>query len=120
MNPYRIFAGIKPLRVIAGEILEFDGSFDLPKVSAIGDWVVARGLMRQGKLDRAIAAAERATETDPSSIYARAVLSRAYAAAHRNDDAEREYRVALADYQSLSAEQRTYIAVALTDPLAKH
>ena len=90
---------MEPSRVIAGEIIEFDGSFDLPKVSAISDWVYATGLLRRGKLDEAIAAAQQATQLDPSSIYARETLYTAYAVAHKFDDAEREYHAALAIYQ---------------------
>jgi tetratricopeptide (TPR) repeat protein len=113
MDPYQISQGLKPSRVIAGEILEFDGSFDLPKVSAISNWVVAVGLMRQGKLDQAIPYAQQAAELDPSSIQAREVLSTAYAAKHRNDDAEREYQAAL-------KEQKKYIFAPPADPLATH
>jgi 4-amino-4-deoxy-L-arabinose transferase-like glycosyltransferase len=120
MDPYQIFQGLEPSRVIAGEILEFDGSFDLPKVSAISNWVVAVGLMRQGKLDQAIPYAQQAAELDPSSIKAREVLSTAYAAKHRNGDAEREYHAALQEYQSLSAEEKKYVFSPPADPLARH
>lgn len=119
MNPYRVFPSLKPSRVIAGEILEFDGSFDVPKVSSISDWVVVTGLMRQGKLDRAIAEAQQATQLDPSSIYAHEALYTADAAAHKFDDAEREYHTALTCYEALSADQKKYIFVPPTDPLAK-
>jgi Dolichyl-phosphate-mannose-protein mannosyltransferase len=120
MNPYQVFAGVKPSRVIAGEILEFDGNFDISKVSAMSDWVVARGLVRQGKLDQAIALAQAATVRDPSSIYAHEILSSSYAASHQNDGAEREYQAALKELQSLSAEQQTFVFFPPSDPLAKH
>ena len=76
--------------------------------------------MRQGKLDQAIPYAQQAAELDPSSIQAREVLSTAYAAKHRNDDAEREYQAALKEYESLSAEQKKYIFAPPADPLATH
>ncbi len=120
MNPYQAFPSVKPSRVIAGEILEFDGSFDIPKVSAISDWVVAQGLMRQGKFDDAIVHAQAAIERDPSSIYAHEMLSSAYAAKHQNDAAEREYQAALEEFQSLTADQKKYVFFPPEDPLGKH
>ena len=118
--PYHSLETREPSRVIAGEILEFDGSFDLPKVSAISHWVVAIGLLRRGKLDEAIAEAQQATQLDPSSIYAREALYTAYAAAHKFDDAEREYHAALAIYEGLSAEDQKAIFTPPADPLARH
>ncbi|MGH9559847.1 MAG: tetratricopeptide repeat protein, partial [Terracidiphilus sp.] len=118
--PYHSLQTHEPSRVIAGEILEFDGSFDLPKVSAISEWVYATGLLRHGKLDQAIAEAQRATQLDPSSIYARETLYTAYAIAHKFDDAEREYHAALAIYQGLSADDKKAVFAPPVDPLAKH
>ena len=118
--PYHSLQIVEPSRVIAGEIIEFDGSFDLPKVSAISDWVYATGLLRRGKLDEAIAAAQQATQLDPSSIYARETLYTAYAVAHKFDDAEREYHAALAIYQGLNADEKKAVFAPPTDPLAKH
>jgi hypothetical protein len=119
LNPYQIFPGMEPSRVIAGEILEFDGSFDIPKVSAISEWMVAEGLMRQGKVDDAISHAQKATALDPSSIYAHEMLSYAYAAHRDSSAAEHEYQTELQLFQALSSEQQKYIFMPPQDPLAK-
>lgn len=117
MNPYQGFQSLQPSRVIAGEILEFDGSFDIPRVSAISDAVVAVWLMRQGKLDQAIAQAQRAIEVDPSSTYAHQMLYTIYVAAHKSDDAEREYQAAHEEYRPLNDEEKKYFFAPPISPL---
>jgi 4-amino-4-deoxy-L-arabinose transferase-like glycosyltransferase len=119
LNPYQTFEGLNPSRVIAGEILEFDGSFDIPKPSAISEWVVAVGLLRHRKADLALPHAERAAALDPNSLIAREVLSAVYAANHQNDAAEREYQTALQLYQQVPSDYKSF-AFPPTDPLAQH
>lgn len=119
MNPYQLFESLKPSRVIAGEILEFDGSFDIPKVAAISNWVNALGLLRQRKVAQALAPAEKAIALDPDSLDAREILSAVYAANRKNDDAEREYHVALQLYQQVPSDYKS-LANPPTDPLAQH
>ncbi len=120
LNPYQIFMEMQPSRVIAGEILEFDGSFDIPKVSAISEWVVAQGLLDRGKVDDAMSHAQKATALDPSSIYAHETLSFAYAAHRDSGSAEHEYQTELHLFQALSPEQQKYIFMPPMDPLAKN
>lgn len=119
MNPYQQFVSLQPSHVIAGEILQFDGSFDIPKVAAISNWVNALGLLRQKKVAQALPPAERAVQLDPDSLNAHEILSAVYAANGQNDDAEREYQVALQLYQQVPADYKT-LAFPPTDPLAKH
>ena len=119
MNPYQLFEGLKPSRVIAGEILEFDGSFDIPKVAAISNWVNALGLLQQKRFAQALAPAEQAIALDPDSLYAREILSSVYAANSRNEDAEREYHVALQLYQQVPPDYKS-LAYPPTDPLSHH
>ena len=120
MNPYQAFPGVQPSRVIAGEILEFQGGFDIPRVSAISNWMGAVTLMRQGKMDAALTRAKAAAELDPASLMASEVLYSAYAANHQFDLAEREYHRALQIFGSLNAEQQKYVIQPPADPLAKH
>lgn len=119
MNPYQNFWGLQPSQVIAGEILEFDGGFDIPRVSALSESVVAIWLMRQGKLDEAIAQAQHAIEVDPSSIYAHQMLYLIYAAAHKSDDAEREYETEHKEYRPLSDEEKKFFFAPPIDQPAK-
>lgn len=119
MNPYQQFVGLQPSHVIAGEILEFDGSFDIPKIAAISEWVNALGLLRQRKADQALPHAERAVQLDPSSLDGHEILSDVYAANRQNDAAEREYQVALQLYQQVPSDYKS-LANPPTDPLAQH
>ena len=55
---------------------------------------------------------------DPKSLNAHEILSSVYAANSRNDDAEREYHVALQLFQQVPADYKS-LAFLPTDPLAK-
>ena len=105
--------------MIAGEILEFDGSFHIPKVAAISEWVNAIGLLRQRKVDQALPHAERAVALDPNSLNGHEILSAVYAANRQNDAAQREYQVALQLYQQVPSDYKS-LAFPPTDPLASH
>jgi dolichyl-phosphate-mannose-protein mannosyltransferase len=101
LNPYDQFAKLQPSRTIEGQLLEYDGSFDIPRIAAVSEWVIADGLLRQHKGDQAIPHAEKATALDPSSIFACEILTDAYAAQHEKDAAEREYQIALNLYKAV-------------------
>lgn len=118
MNPYLQFVSLQPSHVIAGGILEYDGSFDIPQVSSISEWVYAVSLLHQRKADLAISHAEKAVALDPNSLDAHEVLSQAYGANRQNDAAEREYQVALQLYQQFPADYKS-LAFPPTDPLAQ-
>jgi len=119
LNPYEQFVGLQPSRVIEGEILEFDGSYDAPHVAGLSEQVVAQGLLHQGKLDEAVAHGERAEALDPASEYPHELLAETYAAKHQNEQAEDEYQAELRIYQALAPDLRTYVDTP-EDPLAKH
>ena len=119
LNPFQQFVGLEPSQAVEGELLEFDGSFDIPRIAAVSEWVVATGLLRQGKADQAAPHAERAVALDPSSIFAREVLMGVYAAQQKNDDAEREYQVALKLFQAVDPGYKDLVQEPV-DPLARH
>ncbi|HEX3374445.1 MAG TPA: glycosyltransferase family 39 protein [Edaphobacter sp.] len=92
MNPYRTFAKLRPSRVIAGEILEYDGNYAVRPIAAVSEFIVAETLVRQGKTAEAVSHAEEAVTLDPESLDAHETLSKAYTANHQEDAAMREYR----------------------------
>jgi hypothetical protein len=94
MSPYRGFAKLRPSQVIAGEILEYDGTFTVRPVAAVSEVIVAGTLMRQGNTSEAVSHAEKAVALDPESLYAHETLSKAYTANHQDDAATREYLAA--------------------------
>jgi tetratricopeptide (TPR) repeat protein len=119
LNPYDQFFRMRPAHVIAGEILEYDGSFDVPQVAALSEWVDAQTLARMGKADEAIPHAEKAVALDPAAIDPHEVLADIYAAKHENDQAESEYQAALHLYQALPPGMDPFVDKP-EDPLAKH
>jgi 4-amino-4-deoxy-L-arabinose transferase-like glycosyltransferase len=95
MNPYQPFVSLRPIHVVAGEILEFDGAFTVKKLAAFSRTILAFGLLQQGNADQAVAQAQSAVALDPGLIYAHEALASGYAAHHQADDAMREYRTAM-------------------------
>jgi 4-amino-4-deoxy-L-arabinose transferase-like glycosyltransferase len=104
MNPYRTLARLRPSRVIAGDILEYDGTFAVKPVAAVSEWIVAETLLRQGKTAEAVSHAEQAVALDPESVDAHETLSRAYTASHQDDAAMREYLTAQHRFETIDPE----------------
>lgn len=101
LSPYRQFIAMKPSRVIAGEILEYDGTFDVKPLVALHQMILAEALLRQGRMPDAMHAAEQSVALDPGWLYGHEMLTVAYAANRRRDDALREYAIAQQMYTSL-------------------
>jgi tetratricopeptide (TPR) repeat protein len=102
--PYAQFMKTRPSHVIAGEIAEYDGTFDVPKAAAVSHFIRASWLLKQGHADKAVAEAQQAVSLDPESLYAHEVLTDAYAANHQPDDAMREYETAMGMYATVNPE----------------
>jgi len=95
---------MQPAHVIAGEILEFDGAFDVNRLAAVSHYITVSRLLRSGKVDDAVAQAETAVTLDPGSLNAREALTSAYAARHQPDDATREFQAAMRLYGTVPPE----------------
>ena len=119
LNPFDQFSKLKPSQVIEGEILEFDGSFDVPMITAESEWVIAEDLLQAGKPDQATPHAEKAAELAPSSLLAHEVLMSVYAAQHKNDAAQREYQISMNLYKSIDPGFQDLVNEP-RDPAAKH
>jgi 4-amino-4-deoxy-L-arabinose transferase-like glycosyltransferase len=103
-NPYQEFAAMQPAHVIAGEILEFDGTFDVNRLAAVSHYMTVGQLLHSGKIDDAVAQAKMAVALDPGSLNAREALASAYAARHQPDDATRAFQAAMQLYGTVPAE----------------
>lgn len=101
MNPYLDFGKIQPSQVIGGEIMEYDGSFAINRIAATSEFAAATTLLRAGKPDAALAHAKQAVALDPGSVYAREMLSGAYAANRQPEAAMREYQTAMQLYKAV-------------------
>jgi hypothetical protein len=95
MSPYLQFSEMRPSHLIAGEILEFDGTFPVKRIASTSHFVMANTLLYRGKSDQALTEAEAAVALAPDSLYAHETLAAAYAANHQPDNAMGEYRTAL-------------------------
>ena len=118
LNPFEQFSKLQASQAIEGEILEFDGSFDVPSITAESEWVLAEDLLQAGKPDQAAPHAEKAAALAPNSLIAHEVLMSIYVAQHENDAAEREYRIALNLYRAVDPGFRDLVDQP-TDPAAK-
>jgi 4-amino-4-deoxy-L-arabinose transferase-like glycosyltransferase len=118
LNPYDQFLKLQPSRVIAGEIVEFDGSFDIPKIAAVSEWGVGLEHLRQGRAEEAIPCAQESIALDPGSLYGHEVLAAAYAAEQQYGAAESEYHVALHLYHELGPYLSKFVGPP-RDPLAR-
>jgi hypothetical protein len=104
LDPYQPFSGRQPAHVIGAEILEFDDAASINKISGVSHLIVANGLLRQGRVDDALAHAEQAVALFPESLDARQTLANAYAAHHQPEDATREYQTMLHLYDTVHPE----------------
>jgi hypothetical protein len=119
MNPYRQFANLHPTAVLAGEILEYDGTFQIPAIAGVSHFAAANGLMRQKQFDAALQESKEAARLDPNFLAPHEILSAIYAQRKQMDDAENEYRTAMHIYQTVHPDYQAYNDPPV-DPIGKH
>jgi 4-amino-4-deoxy-L-arabinose transferase-like glycosyltransferase len=106
LNPYRSFLRTQPSHVIAGEILQYDGSFRAPDVAAFSHTVAAfTGLdPKSGSPAGALKEAQAAAALDPTSLLASEALTFAYAANGKKEEALRAYDHSMRLYKTVHPE----------------
>jgi hypothetical protein len=87
INPYLPFQQMPPSALIADSILMFDGKVDVSQVSALTHENLAIQLLRDRKLDQALAEAEKAVEVAPDRPIAHVTRSMILSAMGRNSEA---------------------------------
>ena len=95
MSPFYQFSKMQPAHVIAGEIMEYDGNFDVKRIAAASHFVMSETMLGKDKLNDALTNAQEAVALDPDSIYAQEALADAYAANKQPDSAMQAYQGAL-------------------------
>jgi hypothetical protein len=94
MSPYLQFVPLHPAHVIADEILEYDGTFSIPRIASVAQSEAALTILqRKGSHADALAHARDAVRLDPDCLPARA-LTGVLAANGLKEEARREYQVA--------------------------
>ena len=101
MNPYAQFATVRPSEVVQGEVIVFDGTFNVRRISALSHYVVANNLLRQGRPDLAFKEANASIALDPDFRFAHELLAQLYAAHGRPDEALRQYQIAVRLYRAI-------------------
>ncbi|HEU5352797.1 MAG TPA: glycosyltransferase family 39 protein [Terracidiphilus sp.] len=106
LNPYNQFVGMHPAAILRGEILEYDGNFQVPQVSALSHFVAAVHLLRSGRrdqrsLDEAFLEAKTAAQLDPNFRPAHQMLENLYMQRKQPADALREYQAELRIYETV-------------------
>jgi tetratricopeptide (TPR) repeat protein len=101
LNPYNQFRSLHPSAVLQGEILEFDGAFDVKQVSALSHFVVGSHLLHQRQVDAALPEFKLAAQLDPEALLSHETLASLYAQKKQPDDATREYQTAVHIYQTV-------------------
>lgn len=100
LNPYRQFMGLKPDAVLDGEVLVFNGTFNVPRISAISHFALANKAMRIGHPEQALGEAQQAEALAPELLPIHEMLASLYARAHQPADARREFQDAMVIYQT--------------------
>jgi 4-amino-4-deoxy-L-arabinose transferase-like glycosyltransferase len=101
LNPYSQFVHLRPSTVLQGEILQYDGSFQVTQASALSHFAVAGHLQDQKQLDAALVEYKLAEQLDPNAILTHEMLASLYAQMKQPDDAMREYQTAMHIYQTV-------------------
>lgn len=100
MNPYQQFNNLRPDAILQGEILVFNGSYQVPAVSALSHLGMASLLFRSGHPHQAIAEARQAEILDPNSFSTHEMLTSLYVKTGQLALARAEYQTALHLYET--------------------
>ena len=108
LNPYQQFAGLRPSAVLQGEILVFDGTFHVPKISGWSHLLASARQLNQGRLDEGMAEARASMDAYPDFLQLHEMMSDVYFQLHRPADSDREFQAALAIYRKLTPDVRQF------------
>lgn len=108
VNPYQPFWAVKPDDVIQGELLVYNGTFDVRRVAALSHAVAAGTASQSGQPGVALAEAQRAETLAPEFLGIHEMLSQMYAANHQPAEASREYATAMQLYKGVYAPYAHY------------
>lgn len=110
LNPYQQFTKIKPDALLQGEILVFNGNFEVTKSAALSHYIAARDLSMSGHFDQAVVEAKAASALDPSLRSSHELLASLYFKNNQIGEARSEYQSALRVYDTVEPEfQRTVL-----------
>ncbi len=94
LNPYQIFRDTKPVAVIGGADMVYQGTFDMTRVVAVHNTVQAMMLNNDSRYEEALPLAQAAARTLPTSTLAHLQLANALKGLGRRSEAHDEYALA--------------------------
>lgn len=118
LNPYEQFKNIQPAEVIGHEVFVFNGHFDLPLASALGQAQNAQNLLRSGQTEAALAEAQSAVALAPEDVSVRTTLGDVLTKLGRTEAARAEYEKALQLAKTIEPEFQAGAIAALEQKLA--
>jgi len=95
LNPYEGFRSVRPSASIQDGILVFDGRFAVPMAAALSHVQQSGVLLKQRRVDEALAEARTAVTLDPGQLREEMALGDALAAAGNPGEAKEHYEIAL-------------------------
>jgi len=108
LNPYEQFRSARPVACLAGSILVYQGSFQVPLASALSRlWNVAT-LENRGQFDAALAEARAAESLAPQSVNVQVVLGQALKAAGHSEESRQAFETALHLAQTIHPEAQAF------------
>jgi tetratricopeptide (TPR) repeat protein len=108
LNPYEQFRTARPVACLAGSILVYQGSFQVPLASALSRlWNVA-ALANRGQFNAALAEARTAESLAPQSVNVQVVLGQALKAAGHSEESRQAFETALRLAQTVHPEAQTF------------
>jgi hypothetical protein len=119
LNPYEPFTKIRPVAVLRGEILVYDGHFAVPAVSALSHAFMAERLAGSGKAEQALTEVQAALQLNPDSVEAHITSGQVLSQLKRPSEALAEYEKAMALARAEHPEFQTQTIAFLQTLLAK-
>jgi hypothetical protein len=108
LNPYGQFRTRRPVACLAGSILVYQGSFQVPLASALSRLWKVVALANHGEFDAALAEAHAAESLAPQSVDVQFVLGRALKAAGHSEESRRTFENTLRLARAIHPESQAY------------
>ena len=119
LNPYEQFRTARPVDCLAGSILVYQGSFQVPLASALSRLWKVVALASHGEFDAALTEARTAEALAPQSVDVQFVLGRVLKAAGRSEESRQAFQYALRLARTIHPESQAYWVPIIEGELSK-
>jgi hypothetical protein len=119
LNPYEQFRTARPVECLAGSILVYRGSFQVPLASALSRLGKVVALANRGEFDAALAEARTAESLAPGSVDVQFVLGRVLKAAGHGEESRKAFANAMRFARTIHPEFQAYWIPIIEEELGK-